>query len=280
MLQTQEPSHRETPSKSDDVIAEYAKHKQTMNHWVVSEDSITIKCRRYVALVIIAALIVVCGCMAVPFAVGSRIPGVDPFQITTFGWGLAFFVVILAKSRYVSEWPWHQFLRGQVVCRSISDVNEVTKIDPQMILMNLLHGECDNILKTRGPFNGMFGRQAEGPDGFSIDVPVKLSTMLASGFIMLKVINEKGEHLICEDVRKGSSGLSVTRNEADTFLMVRDVGKDMLDEGSDEGVDKSESEQVKSRRPVNEEKVLKLRVVENFRWVKVLGLYIRDSKFG
>jgi hypothetical protein len=280
MLQSQKVLQRETPSKSDEIIAEYAKHKQEMDHWVVSEDSITIKCRWYVALVITTALIVVCGCMAVPFLVRTRIQGVDPFQITTFGWGLAFFVVILAKSRYVSEWPWHQFLRGQVVCRSISDVNEVTKIDPQMILMNLLHNERDNILKTRGPFNGMFGRQAEGPDGFSIDVSVKLSTMLASGFIMLKVINEKGEHLICEDVRKGASGISVTRNEPDTFLMVKDVGKDALNEGGDEETEKSDIEQAKSRRPPNEEKVLKLRVVENFRWVKVLGLYIRDSKFG
>jgi len=147
-----------------------------------------------------------------------------------------------------------------------------------MILMNLLHGERDNILRTRGPFNGMFGRQAQGTDGFSIDVPVKLSTMLASGFIMLKVINEKGEHLICEDVRKGSRGLSITRNEADTFLMVRDVGKDGLEEGSDTGVDKNEK--FKNRSSKTEEKVLKLRVVENFRWVKVLGLYIRDSSFG
>ena len=280
MLQAKNKPHVETKSKTQDVLSEYAKHKQRMDTWVISEDSITIRCRGYVAWVIITALVIVCGCMAVPFAVGTKIRGVDPFQITTFGWIIAGFVTVLAKSRYVSEWPWHHFLRGQVICRSIKDVNEVTGIDPQMILMNLLHGERDNILRTRGPFNGMFGRKAEGPDGFSIDVAVKLSTMLASGFIVLKVINEKGEHLICEDVRKGSRGVSVNRNEEDTFLACKDVGKDAAEDASEADEEDNDNSAVKPSHAKDGEKVLKLRVIEEFRWVKVLGLYIRDSKFG
>jgi hypothetical protein len=162
MLQAQKLSQREYPSKFDEVIAEYAKHRQDMDHWIVSEGSTTIKCRLYVTLVITAAVIVLCGCMAVPFVFRTRIQGIDHFQITTFGWGLSFFDVILAKSRYVGEWPWHKFLRGHVVCRSISHVNEFTKIDTQMILMNLLHTERDNILKTRGQFNGIFWNASRG----------------------------------------------------------------------------------------------------------------------
>lgn len=285
MLHEQDNSSAETETKSQEILTECAYHKREMDKWVISEGSITIRCRGYVAFVITLALIIVCGCMAVPFAVQQKILGVDPFQITTFGWLLAGFMIVLAKSRYVSEWPWHHFLRGQVICRSIKDVHEVTRIDPQMILMNLLHGERDNILRTRGPFNGMFGRKADGPDGFSIDEPVKLSTMLASGFIVLKVINEKGEHLICEDVRKGSAGTSISRDEFEKFLACMDVGRDAIGDSSDdeeekEGERKNEKGAVvKVRRKEESEKVLKLKV-EEFRWSKVLGLYIRDSKFG
>lgn len=41
-------------------------------------------------------------------------------------------------------------------------------------------------------------------EGFAIDEPVQLSTMLASGFVILKVASHHGEHLICLDARKRS----------------------------------------------------------------------------
>jgi hypothetical protein len=253
-----------------------------MNSWIISEDSILVLCRSYVAFVIACALTIVCGCMAVPFAVGSKIRGVDPFQIATFGWIIAGFVVVLAKSRYVTDWPWHHFLRGRVICRSINDVHKVTGIDVQMIIMYLLHDEYTSILRTRGPFNGMFGRKAEGTDGFSIDVPVQLSTMLASGFIVLKVVNETGEHLICEDIRKGAPSQVIGREVKGEFLTYLDIGKDALEENSnddDEEVERESDSSITSKPEAKVEKVLHLTVRE-FRFRKVLGLYVRDSKFG
>lgn len=185
-----------TRARTKDILDDYTKQKMKMDAWVIDETSIAIKCRAYVLAVISGAALLVCGAMAIPFTVGEDIRGVDPFQITSFAWLLAGFLVILAKSRYVSEWPWHEFLRGQIVCSGIQDVQDVSGIDPQIILMYLLHGERQHILKTRGPYNGMFFNRESQALRFSIDVPVQLSTMLASGFLVLKVINEEGEHLI------------------------------------------------------------------------------------
>ncbi|KLU85047.1 hypothetical protein MAPG_04079 [Magnaporthiopsis poae ATCC 64411] len=43
----------------------------------------------------------------------------------------------------------------------------------------------------------------DGTEGFIIDVPTHLSTMVASGLLVFKVLNESGEHLVCLDTRKG-----------------------------------------------------------------------------
>src|SRR5882757_372369 len=75
-------------------------------------------------------------------------------------------------------------------------VRNFSGINTQMISVELLHGERECILKTSGPFNEMFTLASDGSGGFSIDEPLKLSTMLASGFIGLKVKNETGDHLI------------------------------------------------------------------------------------
>ncbi|KAI4644515.1 hypothetical protein J4E93_006420 [Alternaria ventricosa] len=171
-----------------------------MNEWIISELTVTLKCHRYVYTILCFCAVLICGATAVPFSVQNRLKGVDPFNITTFAWLLAGFILVIAKSRYVCEWPWHDFLRGRVVCKSIKEMADVTGIDDQMILTSLLHNERDTTLITKGPYNGMFDRRAEsGNEGFSIDIPVHLSTMLASGFIVLKVLSVKGERLICLD---------------------------------------------------------------------------------
>jgi hypothetical protein len=261
------------------MLEQYAKHKHEMDSWVISEASIMLRCRFYVATVMSIALLIVCGGMIIPFVVGSKIRGVDPFQIASFSWIVGGFVVALAQSRYVSEWPWHYFIRGEVVCRSVKDIREASGIDSQMIIMNLLHEEQNNILITRGPYNGMFGRKTADPgSGFSIDVPVQLSTMLASGFIVLKVVNELGEHLICEDVRKGAKARSISGDEGEEYISYMDIWRDALNDldGMDEMDEKDSVENTVEAAP---EKVLRLSV-KAFSWKKIAGLYVRDSKFG
>ena len=119
----------------------------------------------------------------------------------------------------------------------------------------------------------MFGRKANGTNGFSIDVPVQLSTMLASRFIVLKVVNEKDEHLICKDIRKGAPPQVVSINQRGVFLAYMDVGKDALEEDSDEANCKEVREESKSanlrRGEAKVEKVLHL-TIQEFTFKKVL----------
>ena len=266
------------------ILTEYKTHKQKMQTWIISEDSITIECRFYVITIISIAAVVVCGSMSVPFVVRNSIRGVDPFQFATFAWVIMAFFVVVAKSRYVSEWPWHDFLHGRILCKSVSDVSDVSGINAQMILMRLLHGERENILKTRGPFNGMFTRKSEGAEGFSIDEPLKLSTMLASGFIVLKVRNETGEHLICADIRKGTGFGQFVVDSKEKYLAYKDLDSEESDEQSEDGkaalsLDEENPVSRKTRGKGHNGKIFLLRE-ENFRFKKVIGVYVRDSLFG
>jgi len=154
---------------------------------------------------------------------------VDPFQITTFTWVVAGFFILICKSLYVSDWPWHEFLRARVVCRSLSEIRDVTGVSGQLILEHLLHEENRNILRTTGPYNGLFKRKREdGAGGLSIDEPATLETVHASGFVVLKVRNEQGEHLLCLDVRGGGDtavSLAVS-GHWEKGLVSKDVSKD------------------------------------------------------
>lgn len=69
------------------------------------------RCDWYVGAVSAAAAVLVFGGIAAGITVGERLPGVDPFNITTFSWVLAAFVVLTSKSARVVSWPWWDFLQ-------------------------------------------------------------------------------------------------------------------------------------------------------------------------
>ena len=258
--------------KSQTNAETYKLVESRMSEWIIAETTVTLKCYRYVYTILFLCAVLICGAMAVPFSVQNRLKGVDPFNITTFAWLMAGFILVIAKSRYVCEWPWHDFLRGRVVCKSIKEMADVTGIDGQMILTNLLHNERNTALTTKGPYNGMFDRRAEfGSAGFSIDVPIQLSTMLASGFVLLKVLSVKGERLICLDVRKGSEwgiGAAMKHHHGEHLACT-----DLEDEE-----DKKEVQE-KPDGVTGGKKILRLTRSE-FLWTRVLGVYVRDSLFG
>ncbi len=167
--------------------------KNAMDTWVFSETSVTVQCREYIAIIIIICSAILFGGIAIPFAVRKRITGVDPFQITNFTWLIIGSILILAKGRYVNEWPWHDFIHGCVVCRKVSDLAGVTGVRAQTVLAKLLHNERQTTLITRGPYNGMFLRKADHSAlGFSIDVPVHSRTMFLSGFTIFKIRGDLG----------------------------------------------------------------------------------------
>ncbi|KAF1807839.1 hypothetical protein P152DRAFT_384734, partial [Eremomyces bilateralis CBS 781.70] len=118
--------------------------------WAICENSVRIKTTKYSTVVLAVAIVIILGSLCVPFLVGEKIEGVDPFQFVTFGWLLAGAFLIGAKSRYVEEWPWHDFLRGQIICRSVSELAHASRLKEQTILLYLLQNEFKKPLMFRG----------------------------------------------------------------------------------------------------------------------------------
>jgi hypothetical protein len=103
-------------------------------------------------------------------------------------------VLLVAKSLRVENWPWSRFFRGQVVCKSVSEVHSVTGIDTQIILAILLRLEPRMSLIKRGPFNAVFSKR--GTEGFAIDIPLYTFTLIEGGLILVKVQSIVGDALI------------------------------------------------------------------------------------
>lgn len=180
------------------------KTRERFKGWTIDERSISVSVPKYVATVFTGCFLLVAGGLAAGFTVGDRIVGVDPFNITTFSWAFAAFVFVIAKSVLVENWPWKDFLQGEVVCRSVSELSAVTGMDKQEIIAYLLGNEYNTILITRGPYNKPFDRRGE--EGFSIDHKIGLRTLLRSGVIPVKVATPDGpgsDALHIFDLRRG-----------------------------------------------------------------------------
>ncbi|KAM3064784.1 hypothetical protein ACMFMG_008735 [Clarireedia jacksonii] len=178
--------------------------RKKMSGWIFEEKGVRVKCGWYVWTVATVAITLVLGGISIGITVRDRLEGVDPFGITTFCWVLAAFVILMAKSIRVENWPWRDFLHRQVLCRTVSELHSVTGINDQLILAKLLYDEPKTILQTRGPYNCVFTRKADSGDGFSIDRPLSMRTMLLSGLIMIQVqAAYHGEFLVCLDIRTG-----------------------------------------------------------------------------
>lgn len=163
-----------------------------VEQWVVDERSIVITSLWYSWIVLAAVGVLVCGGVAL-VAVEDRIAGVDPSNLSVLVWTAAGFLMVYFKSLRVENWPWRDFLRGRVVCRSISEVHAVTKMDPQVLLAILMRFESRVMLGKCGPFRGIFRRKVE--DGFAIDVPPTTITAAAGGYIFVRILGIEGPAL-------------------------------------------------------------------------------------
>ncbi|PMD41742.1 hypothetical protein L207DRAFT_633067 [Hyaloscypha variabilis F] len=260
------------PRMQKKLVDEYRKCDwEKMAHWLLNESTIVVECKGYVLIVLLISAIILLGGIAIGVTVGERIPGVDPWEITNYSWLVVGVVLVFAKSRYVTDWPWHDFLRMRVVCSSVSDLVEVGKVSEQMILIKLLLEENQTTLTTTGPYNGMFTRRAGQGEGFAIDVPVSLSTLFAAGFIVLKVRGEEGDNVVVLDSRRGTDvQMMASRGESGEWLSCVDVGG-KVPSGLKE---KNLSSRLKSRGKM-------FRLSRNkIKWSKVLGLFAEESSFG
>jgi hypothetical protein len=256
--------------------------------WEIRTSEIIVMSKTYVRIVQVLAIMLVLGGLSVPFSIGERITGVDPFQIATYTWLLAGFFLIAAKSMYIDDWPWNDFLHGRVECHSVSELSEISGIDSQLIVLYLLRREWNTRLVTDGPYNSMFHRTMEPKKkrkkktkidesnkdeavrihrkGFSIDIPLNVDTMLAGGIIPIKVQDGSGDILICLDGRKGFIDIAVP-NTGGNWLTCRNFNRYSLENIFDSEV-KERNDQVHTLERIK------------LRWRKVLGVYVKDEKFG
>ncbi|KAI1777340.1 hypothetical protein F4818DRAFT_409992 [Hypoxylon cercidicola] len=182
-----------------------------LNSWVIDDDAIIVPYRRYAWGSIGLAVLLVCCGLAVGFSVGDRIPGVDPSNISAYCWVVTAFLVLMAKAVRVESWPWSSFLRGNVPCRSVSEVVAVTGVHPQVLLAILLRLDNRMHLRTRGPFNTLFRRKSpDAQGGLSIDVPIKTATAIEGGFIPIKVLSDWGTGLVFINTHSWASYNSIT----------------------------------------------------------------------
>ncbi|KAI1360473.1 hypothetical protein F5Y08DRAFT_317323 [Xylaria arbuscula] len=263
--------------KTRGVIQDYLRDKDEMSKWIISEDSIKVECRKYVILVLCFVGLIVSGGIVTPFLVGNKLAGVDPFQITIFIWVIAGVIILVAKGRYVSDWPWHEFIHGHVVCRTLRETCEASGISSQAILMYLLLNEWNTILRTRGPYNGMFSRRTQDGEGFPINEPSHISTMMSSGFVILKVLNVFGEHLVCLDARRGTD--FVTLFEVSPRLVCERL-EDYDNLQALDGVVHGRKGQGEGREIRTRNSAVKRLARQNFRVDRILGIYIGDDYFG
>ncbi|KAG5772036.1 hypothetical protein H9Q72_001649 [Fusarium xylarioides] len=167
--------------------------------WAIEEHAISVSCLPYTLSIMSGCAILVLGGLMAGFFVGSRIEGVDPFNLTMFAWIIAGFIILVSKSIRVGEWTWRDFLKGRVTCRSVRELANITNLPEQNILMHLLSSEREAPLVFRGPYNNVFSNT--GAEGFSVDVKPTVGTLFASGLIVLEVLLESGSGLVCLDIR-------------------------------------------------------------------------------
>ncbi|KAF5968668.1 hypothetical protein FCOIX_11276 [Fusarium coicis] len=178
------------------------KKSEVGQHWTIDEKAVIIQHGWYSYITLGVCAFMIAGGVAV-IAIGEKARGVDPSNLTALAWAAAGFAMVFFKSLRVQDWPWRDFLRGRVVCRSVSEVVSVTRMHPQDLIAILLRMESRNVLHTRGPFNTLFSRKAD--DGFSIDIPLLTNTVIDGGYIFIRVDSNAGPALVA--LRTSNAGI-------------------------------------------------------------------------
>ncbi len=84
--------------------------RREFQRWIIDENSIVIPNKVYAWGFLAGSSMLVLGGLAIGLSVGDRIPGVDPLGFASFCWVFAGFVLIVAKSLRVENWPWSPLL--------------------------------------------------------------------------------------------------------------------------------------------------------------------------
>ncbi|EFX00229.1 hypothetical protein CMQ_7231 [Grosmannia clavigera kw1407] len=205
----------------DDTNQKYEQALEQVGEWTIDRNCNTITSVWYSYAVLGLVGLLIMGGLGL-MALGQRITGVDPSNLTVLLWTAAGFIMVYLKSRHVENWPWRDFMQGQVVCHSISEVVSVTKIDPQILIAVLMRNETRMHLEKSGPFEMLF--ECRDTKGFSIDVPPLVTTAMAGGRIFVRVDSDKGPALVSIAVTTQDNYMSVpVHGSTETALICRAI---------------------------------------------------------
>lgn len=104
--------------------------------------------------------------------------------------------------------------------------------------------------------------------------------MLASGFIVLKVVNMMGEHLICEVCAPGAPVRTIHGWLVREYVSYMDIWKGAFENESEDADGTKEEKGFVSMRVEGSPKVVLRLIRTEVSWNQVAGLYIRDAKSG
>jgi hypothetical protein len=185
----------------------YSQYQEKMKSWKMSDKAVVVYCNRWVLSAVGIFLAVIIIGLAILFKFGKKMTGVDRSNILIFLWTVAVVGITLSKSWYTKDWSWHDFVHRQLPCKSVRELKRVTGVPEQVIMMYLLRHDHKKFYTT-GEYNSLIRRTAlESADGFAIDHPLNLSTLLACGFLVFMVASEDGVHLVCIGGKKRNESI-------------------------------------------------------------------------
>ena len=234
------------------------------NGWTIGSKSLVIPYKVYAWGTLTVSAVLVTGGVLFGFLIGKRIEPVDPFNVTIFFWGFAAFFIIICKSYKVKQWDWRDFLLGNIVCRSASEIVGFSGIKDQSLLALLLRVAGATSLEMTGPFDTIFPRKAEAGDGFVIDLALDTQSIANGGIIFIKVDSLLGPALV--SLRLGKWGTyhcvyakGSKENEGDVICRDFDDGWKLEQNGSSLG--------------------LRVLCSNALIWHRVIGVYDQDCWF-
>lgn len=193
-----ESPHEEIANPGASLRKQRRQYEMKISNWTIDSETITIHRPWVVIGIVLPSLIIALAGVSLMLAPYKRPKGVDPSNFMIFLWSIALSFLLVGKAFFVPDWPWHDFLRGNVACRSVSEVARISGVDEQVVMMQLLYDRHG--LAVKGPYDTVFSGstdKAASTIGFSIDVPIDLKTLYASGFLILKVDNYERPRLVC-----------------------------------------------------------------------------------
>ena len=242
----------------------------------IGNAAITVPCKSFVITVGLLFLGIFALVIIVIATLHNKIEGVDISNISILMWTIATLGLLLAKSWFVHDWPWHDFLQGQVVCYSVSETCRITGVSEQSLLAFLLRDDSARKLQVTGPWNGLFdARRSQSSssssvrEGFSIDRAFMLATVTLCGIMVLKVMYVDGSYLVCVGGDTVSRSLGFQYGIQQRCLMAK------LPSGNDKSGDSATSMPSEERLRKGRSPLLFNR--GDFGSGKVLGVY-RDEK--